>query len=356
MRKATGVDRVATELAAALLACELPGVLSATHPAGVVVDQQDRPDVLMKATEVSVSRLRGQLWEQTALLQTNPQDWLLSLCNMGPVLRRKQIVMMHDAQVFREPQSYSRAFRRWYSIAQPLLARNAALVLTVSEHSKRELEAFGVVPPGKARVVHNGADHILRVTADAATLPRFKLMPQGYILAIGSSAPHKNLAFLVKAAQARTDTSQPLVIAGGGDAAVFAGQGISASDNVKILGRVSDSELRALYENATALAFPSLTEGFGLPPLEAMACGCPVIASTGGAIPEICGTAAILLDPYDQMGWTAALSTITYDPAIRFSLSQAGIARAAQFTWAAAAETLVGYLAELAQAEHPQPA
>lgn len=355
-RNPTGVDRVATELVAALLELDLPKPLGRVHglmPPEPIQAQDERPDNLVQIMAPLASRFRGQLWEQIALPRACGDDWLLSLCNMGPVMRRKQIVMMHDAQVFRQPESYSRLFQYWYGFAQPRLGHRAALVLTVSEHSKRELEHFGVVPKGVTKVVHDGADHILRVTPDPDTLSRHNLQPQGYFLAIGSLAPHKNLDMLVAAARVRKDRSKPLVIAGGGNASVFGDAGITPSEDVRLLGRVSDAELRALYQNATALTFPSITEGFGLPPAEAMFCDCPVIASTGGAIPEVCGTgeAAIMLDPHDVAGWTDAMDSLSADPARCQELAKAGRLRVAPFTWKRAAETLVGHLMDLS----PQP-
>lgn len=348
MRPPTGVDRVATELADALISLAgdtMP--VRGLRPAGEIVQPESRPEALLTRVEASSSRLKGHAWEQIALAGADPGAWLLSLCNMGPALRRRQVVMMHDAQVFRQPESYSRAFRSWYHLVQPRLARRAELVLTVSEHSRRELEHFGVVPPGKARVVPNGADHILRIGADRDILGKHGLEPGGYFLAIGSLAPHKNLALIAEAALKRSDRSRPLVIAGGGNASVFSDSGIVPSDDVRVIGRVSDAELRGLYDNATALVFPSLTEGFGLPPAEAMFCGCPVIATTGGAVPEVCGEAALSLPPSDASAWAAAMDRISTDDGLRRNLAEAGAARVARFTWENAAKTLMGHLQDL---------
>lgn len=353
MRPPTGVDRVAEQLVSALLELDLPPRFDGfrgLRPQGDMALPEARPKEVLAAIEPPASTLKGHAWEQIALARARPDDWLLSLCNTGPVMRRRQVVMIHDAQVFRQPESYSRPFRLWYNAMQPRLGRRAAMVLTVSEHSKSELEHYGVVPKGKARVIPNGADHILKITSDGGTMARHGLTPGGYLLALGSLAPHKNLAMLVAAARARKDRAVPLVIAGGGNASVFGDNGITPSEDVRLLGRVSDEELRALYDNAAALVFPSITEGFGLPPAEAMFCGCPVIASTGGAIPEVCGDATLSLDPSDREGWTAAMESLCADPALRSRLAEAGRARVQQFTWRAAAEKLAGLLAELPQA------
>ncbi|MGB3242940.1 MAG: glycosyltransferase family 1 protein [Sulfitobacter sp.] len=347
MRAPTGVDRTATELVSALLELPHAPTLRALRPGGAIANEPDRPPSLLAVTSVLPSQWPGQLWEQITLNSMRPDDWMLSLCNMGPVRRKRQIVMIHDAQVFRQPQSYSRMFRAWYNVLQPRLGHRASRVLTVSEHSRSEILHFGLAPADRIDVIPNGADHILRIAPDPETLTRHRLQPGGYLLAIGSIAPHKNLPFLVNAARARQNRDMPLVIAGGGNATIFGAEGIAASEDVRILGRVSEGELRALYNNARALVFPSITEGFGLPAAEAMACGCPVIASTGGAIPEVCGDSTILLDPGDTAGWTHAMDTIASDDALCDRLSRQGRNRAASMTWRASAERLVKILMDL---------
>lgn len=353
-RPPTGVDRVARELIAALARRADIGALALLHPpwpgtglrgaadAGpgaawlAALDAEARRKVAM----VPFGQWRGHVWEQLDLPRALRDRPLLSLCSTGPLLRRHHMVMIHDAQVWDVPQSYSRAFRLTYRLLLPVLARVAARVATVSRHSALRLERVGVVPTGRLRVVPNGADHILRVPPDPGTLERHGLRAGGYVLAIGSLAPHKNLRRLVTAAAARGPGAPPLVIAGG-RAGVFADAGIAGGPGLACLGRVTDGELRALYEGALALAFPSLTEGFGLPPLEAMLCGCPVIATTGGAVPETCGEAALYVDPMDGPGWTAALRRVEGDAALRDALVRRGRDWAARFTWDAAAAELV---------------
>jgi glycosyltransferase involved in cell wall biosynthesis len=254
--------------------------------------------------------------------------------------------MIHDAQVYTQPGTYSPAFRLLYRWLLPALGRRSQVVLTVSEYSRLGLEKHGVVPPGKAHVVHNGVDHFGQVEADATTLARHGLAQQGYFLAIGSLAPHKNLKMLVNAARARKDKTIPLIIAGGKKPSVFKDEGLQEGDGVRFLGRVSDEELKALYQGASALLFPSITEGFGLPPLEAMSCGCPVVATTGGAVPEVCGNAVLYADPFRKSEWTNAMEKVAASPDLRQDFSQRGLARAQFFTWRRAAEQLLRILAD----------
>lgn len=335
-RAPTGVDRVAIEMLKALLSVQNEMSDQGSRLFDIIgpPNVKTSPDWLSEGRYASCGVLRGHAWEQCDLpLHLGQATWLYSPCNIGPVLRRRHIVTLHDAQAYLIPDAYTPAFRLWYKLIQPRLARQARLVTTVSNFSKAQLEHFGVVPPGKTKVIYNGADHILRVSPDRSVFERHQLIPTRYFLAVGSRSPNKNIAMLQRAAAALPAGSPPLVVAGGVNTRVLADAGLKAESGVRLLGRVSDSELKALYEGALAFAFPSLTEGFGIPPLEAMLCGCPVIASTGGAIPEICGDAALLVDPNDEPGWTAALRRMAHDADMRRHFIDAGDQRARLFTW-----------------------
>lgn len=338
-RPLTGVDRVAAETIRALARVMPGGMLGA-------IPNHD-PITPIDAMKLRRGRLNGHLWEQIELPTQVGRRWLYSPCNTGPVSLSRQIVVIHDAQFLTIGQTYSPLFRTWYRLLLPALARRARIVVTVSDFSKRELESYGVVPRGKAKVIHNGADHILRTPHDDSVLTRHGLRSNGYILAIAHLGVHKNLPMLLRAAAKRGPDALPIVVAGGvGNAKVFADGSPITVDGVRMIGRVTDAELRSLYTHATALAFPSRTEGFGLPPVEAMLCGCPVIASTGGALPEVCGSAALLLSPDDEEGWKNALIRIEADGTLRSSLREAGRRHAAKFTWDRAAGQLVQIVQE----------
>lgn len=331
-RPLSGVDRVAQELTRALVALGDEVDIVALAPRAPLLAELPVP--------ITHGRLKGQAWEQLELPAARGDRLLFSPCNTGPVTVRDQVVLIHDAQPWLQPEAYSPAFRAWYRLMLPRLARRARVVLTISEYSRVQLEQFGIVPAGKAQVVPNGADHILRVDPDPDTLARHSLIPGGYLLALGNLSPHKNLARLMRAAAVRPAGQPPLIIAGGGNSRVFVDAGLEPPPGVRLLGRVSDGELRALYTHATALVFPSLTEGFGLPPLEAMLCGCPTVVSRAGAIPEICGDASLYVDPTDESGWTRAMVDIETSPERRQSLIDVGRRRAAGFTWARSAKVI----------------
>ncbi|WP_165391840.1 glycosyltransferase family 1 protein [Sphingomonas sp. BK036] len=294
----------------------------------------------------AVGHLGGHAWEQRELARARPDAWLLNLCNTSPILRRRQAVVICDAQFILHPESYSRAFRWWYRFALSIASRRAAALFTISDFSRLELERFGVVPKGKAQVLQLGIDHLARVTADDGVIARHGL-DRPYILAIGSLARHKNLRMLIDAFCEARPAGVDLVIAGGGNARVFGDAGLRKADAIRYLGRVSDGELKALYGHAMVFACPSLSEGFGFTPLEAMSMGCPVVATTGGAVPEICDDAALYADPSDPVAWRDALARIVDDADLRDDLRARGRARAARYTWHDAAGQVLDTLAAL---------
>lgn len=328
----TGVDRVAQELLTALQ--KLPEFQIRFSM------QEVRPPKSLEASS-GANQIRRFLWEQRALSKLSRRDLLFSPCNAGPVFSRNHIVFIHDAQAFHAQDSYSLAFRTYYKRLLPLLGYGAKAVVVPSEFTKAQLVQHKIAPGHNISVVPNGSDHILRIQPQPNTLQKFGLTDKKFFLAIGSLAPHKNLDMLARASHGRSDRDVPVVIAGGGDERIFRKIGIKQSRSLRLLGRVTDQELRALYAHATALLFPSKTEGFGLPAAEAMACGCPVVSTTAGAVPEVCGKATWSISPSDQQGWTTAMEKLSCDVNLQSHFSKMGKDRAAQFTWRAAAEKLL---------------
>ena len=282
-------------------------------------------------------RLRGQAWEQAVLPGAARAGLLLNLGNTAPLWPRgRQAVVIHDAGVFDTPESYSRPFRLWYRALHHGLARNGTRLLTVSEFSRGRLAHHLGVDSRRIGIVPEGGEHILRVPAAPEVMIRHGLESRRYALTVGTGAAHKNLAALTGAAALLGRHGMVLALAGARDNAVFQSTGATSA---RALGRVTDAELRALYEHALCLIFPSRYEGFGLPPLEAMWCGCPVVAARAGAVPEVCGDAALWFAPDDPGGIAAALESLLggAGPA----LAEAGRARAKNFSWPAAATRLL---------------
>lgn len=346
-RPLTGVDRIAVEICKSMSPEQGEGLLSpevfsvavpkSTHDTAV----QQLKAIGVRARVAATGIGAGQVWEQSVLQFYRRKDMLLSLCNIGPIFRRNQFLMVADAQFVTQPQSYRFVFRVYFKMLLPIACRVSKHIATISEHSRDELEACGIFPKGKAHIVYCGSEHVLSCVPDDSVLTRLGVEKHQYLLMVGSLAPHKNMRFLIESVSGHLPPGARLVVAGGGNAKVFKDNAITAGDDVIFAGRVTDEELVALYAGARALVFPSLTEGFGLPPVEAMQWGCPVVASTGGAIPEVCGDAALFVEPDDAMGWIAAIERIWSDGALRQALSDAGRARASQFTWSNAANKIL---------------
>ena len=294
------------------------------------------------------SLLTGQAWEQLELPFARAGAGLVNLCNVGPLMGPSALTLIHDAQVFLSPASYSPAFASWYRLALPRLAARSRCVVTVSEFSRGMLARFGVAPLERIQVLPNGADHMLDVTPDPTVLDRLGLAAGGFVFAFGSLQPHKNLALLLRAFAEPALRNLRLVVSGPDAAATQQAFGFAPPANVVFAGRLSDGEIRALLEAAVCLACPSTTEGFGLPPLEAMILGCPAVAADAGALPEVCGAAADYAPPDDLGAWTAAIRAIADDGSGRGLRQRRARAQAARYSWRRSAEQLHELLAETA--------
>jgi glycosyltransferase involved in cell wall biosynthesis len=331
----TAVNRVARELTVALAVLAREPGTDVSVTVAVPPDLADAGAKLGAACEV-LGRRTGIAWEQLDLPRLAGGRTVVGLFNSVPVRGRGHVTMLHDAQVFDAPESYRRPVRWW----RQWLARRAGArgrwVLTNSDHSRRRLLARGIADPARIAAIPLGVEHLARHRPDAGILARLALGGP-YFVALASPQPHKNLAVLL-AAMGRPELAQArLVLTGAATREDFLARGLHPPANVTFAGFVSDRELRALYSSATAVCMPSRTEGFGLPPLEAMNLGTPAAVSTGGALPEVCGDAALYAGCDDIDGWVENLSRLADDPALRAELAARGQARAARFTWPAAA-------------------
>lgn len=286
-----------------------------------------------------VGQRRGHLWEQIDLPKAVRGGTLISLGNTAPVLAGAgQVVVIHDAGVFDTPYSYSWKFRLAYKGLQYALAKTGARIATVSEFSRQRIAVCLGIDPERITVLYEGADHILRKPADTETLARHGLRRGGFALVVGSRVAHKNLAALSEVSTALRRRGMVVAVVGGANKMVF--QAAPDMLGERLLGRTTDAELRALYENACCLLFPSRYEGFGLPPVEAMACGCPVIAGRGGAVEEICGDSALYFDADRPASIVEVVDRLLDDGELAAGLRTRGLGRAARLSWVASARIL----------------
>jgi glycosyltransferase involved in cell wall biosynthesis len=344
----TGVQRYATEIVRALdqrLAAE-PALRNRYSFSLVTPRNGARSLPLQQIPIVPAGRLRGQAWEQLELPLHARHRILLNLCNTAPV-SVAGVVTIHDASVFAFPQAYSLPFRLWYRTLIPLLGRLSKLVLTVSAFSRGELNSRAGIPQEKVRVVHLGSEHVLQTPADARIFDRVPVQPGRYILAVGSRSPHKNLSGVLSAVALLGDDALPLVAAGGSNQKVFTSAARWPEGSFHPAGYVTDAELRALYENASCFVYPSLYEGFGLPPLEAMSCGCPTVVSQAASLPEVCGNAVLYCDPLNPEDIARQIRRFLREPGLRAEYRDRGIARARSFTWDRASAALLTFLEDI---------
>jgi glycosyltransferase involved in cell wall biosynthesis len=304
--------------------------------------------------DLSLERIRfqeigkgaGHLWEQGPLLWHTRHGKLLSMGNSGPIFHRRQIVVIHDAAIYFAPGGFAWKYRALHSWLGRCLARTAQIA-TVSEFSRLELMRALHVPSANMLLAPNGVDHFKQLPHDGSILERLGLTEGKYFVTLGLSTANKNIALAIEAHRLLNRADTKLVIAGEGAARVAGSQRLAAEDGVLITGRLSDVDLAGLMRSATAFVFPSRYEGFGIPPLEAMVQGCPVLASTAPAVLEVCGGAALHFHPDDAEGLASLMRKVIDGPGIAQDLRSKGYRRPEQYRWSTASAALMQGVANL---------
>jgi glycosyltransferase involved in cell wall biosynthesis len=284
----------------------------------------------------------GHAWEQAVLpVRAAGARALLCPANVAPLAYARTVVVIHDAAVLRHPAWYSRAYAAWQRRLLPAVARRALHVVTVSEFSRRELiECLGL-PEERVSVVAGGVGPEFTPDADPAPARAAYGLERPYVLCVASHTARKNLTALAPAAEALAGDGIDVAVAGG-HRPQFAREPRIGS--VRLLGPVDDRLLPGLYAGAEAFVLPSRYEGFGLPIIEAMACGTPVVASTTAALPETCGGAARLAEPEGDAVLAAVRHVLAGGGE---ELRAAGLARAREFPWERTATRIDALLYEV---------
>jgi glycosyltransferase involved in cell wall biosynthesis len=295
--------------------------------------------------------VRGHLWEQLVLPARAKGRIIWGPCNVGPVMTAAQILTIHGAGVFDHPEWFSRSFATLNQTLWPVLARKARRIVTVSHFSQARLSEHLGIPKSRIDVIWNGVDETFAPASPAAVdreLQRLGLGGRPYFVTLSTIEPRKNLKLAFKAwslARAALPRGSVLLVIGGrGASSVFAQggaeSGAEVDPSIVFTGYVEESVLPRLISGAIALIYPSLYEGFGLPVLEAMACGTPAITTRLTSLPEVGGEVAIYVDPHDPHDLAKQLSRLASSPELRADLAAQGVERAKLFTWEKAARQM----------------
>ncbi len=326
----TGVQRYAREMVSAI--DKIITEATSKDEWYMLVPQNTMQEMPLSAIKVEhCGRLSGHLWEQIELPFYSKDGFLVNLCNCAPLLKRKQMVTIHDAAVAEYPQAYSWAFRTWYRILFRISGRYAEKILTVSNFSKCQINKHFYISLDKIKVTYNGIDHMERIVADESIIGDLKICDEKFVLAVSSQNLTKNFPLIVRTAKLLPNVK--FVIVGGNNKTVFKTENNKQLANVIYTGYVSDEKLVSLYRHASVFVYPSLYEGFGIPPLESMYCGCPVIVSTCASLPEVCGDAALYCSPHNSDMLKEMIEKILTDKLLSNTMIQKGLQRAHDFQW-----------------------
>lgn len=278
----------------------------------------------------------GLLWEQITLpkyLKSLGSPLLINLCNTSPINYKNKISTIHDITFVRYPQSYSWKFRTVYKFLIPLILKTSKKILTVSEFSKQDISKYYHISNDRIQVVYNAVSDSFYKKVDGG------IQTEKYALAVSSPNLHKNFGPMIEAFE-KANIDLELKIIGSMSGSFKTNNYDIKTDKIKFMGRVNDKELIELYQHAQFFIFPSLYEGFGIPPLEAQACGCPVISSNTASLPEILSNSAYFFDPKNLSDITVSIKKIHKDESLRNDLSEKGSLNIKRFSWDLSADKL----------------
>ncbi|MFN0063512.1 MAG: glycosyltransferase family 4 protein [Myxococcaceae bacterium] len=327
-----GIGRYALELARRLPALAPSWrFVGLTAPGGLPDVGPLRPDMPLLPCTSGFLSWREQLDLPRALRDAQADLFHATSFSVPRLWSGRLVVTLHDANHWARPEDYGWKQSLYLRTVTGPRARHAEAILTVSDFSREELSRFLNVPPERIHLTPPGVDTTFR--PKPSRLPQ---LPQQYFAAVGNEKPFKNLSLLAKIA---SRLPYPICLLAGAGAAKRLGFDERTID----LGTLPESDLPAFYAGATALLLPSRYEGFGLPALEAMACGTPVLAARAGALPEVLQRAGVLVSPDDSEAWVDEATRLANDLPHRRSLSALGLARAQDFSWDSCAQKTLGH-------------
>jgi len=339
--KVTGVQRYAIEIS--LILQRIYPNMTFVSPGNILQKN------LAKGFGVNTcGKLTGHLWEQTELpfyLRKKGSPVLLNLANTAPVFYRNKIVTIHDLACL-NPDWFSRKFTYFYRNLIPKITNNSLKIVTVSEFSKRELIKHFNIPENKVEIIHDAVSQKFISLASGD----FENKYGDYILAVSSLSPRKNFKSLIIAFNRLKLKDIKLILVGSGDK-IYENPDlkdlVKENPNIVFTGYVTDKELAGLYKNARLFVFPSLYEGFGIPPLEAMACNCPTVVSNATSIPEVCGKASYYVDPASIDSIAKGIYEVLNNEQLQNELRQKGAERIKVFNWQDSAKKIAQIIKDL---------
>lgn len=280
--------------------------------------------------------MTGHLWEQFVLTPKLQKKLLWSPSNSGPLNYANQVVTIHDVVSVDHPEWFNKTFVKWYDYMLPRLCKKARHIITVSDFTKERLIQLFNTPESKITRIYNGCDDLMNINGNGSK-PLF-IPFKNYVLALGSLEPRKNIPLLLASWQnilnsIPADTG--LIIVGArGNSKIFRDAGIdNIPERVLFTGHLTDEHIAKLYKDALAFVYLSVYEGFGLPPLEAMSVGVPVLTGDRTSLPEVIGDAGLKIDPYSQTECEKALLKLINDHELRKTLSECSRLQANKFKW-----------------------
>lgn len=281
----------------------------------------------------------GIAWEQLDLPSARSQGHVAGFFNTVPLMGCGYITLLHDAHVFTSPNSYPTAVRFWRRRLAHQAGSKGNLLLTVSHDARRRLLHHGVGDPSCIGVVANGLGDIQYAVPDETVFQHLGLRTTDhFVVSVGNVLPHKNLKTLLQALSRPELSHIRLVLTGDITPEQITARGWAMPNRLICSGHLPVERLSALMRGAVAVCVPSLQEGFGLPVIEAMFCGAPVIISNCTALPEVGGSVAVRCPPFASAVWADSVLALASDPERRTVLGRAGRQRAEQFTWSSSAQ------------------
>lgn len=343
----TGVQRTAYELVIALDELIELGIIDKNKYLLILIysGTLTNPISLKHIKIIKKGVLKGNLWEQLELPFYTADGLLLSMCTVSTLFKIKQIVIIHDASPAVNPSYFPFAIRVWYKLAFKVLGTISRQIITVSNFSKSELVKCCGFNPHKVAVVYNAANHILKYKEPNEAFKQKIEALKPYCLAVSSLGANKNFKSLSRAVNSINFKNYKMLIAGGVMPTL---QNAILDTSVNYLGYVSNEELKYLYAHASLFIFPSFYEGFGIPPLEAMISGCPVLASHTSALPEVLGDACKYCDPANYQSIASQITLLINNADGLVHLKAKGYQQAAKYNWHTSAlqvfEIIKGFL------------